>query len=154
KLETCNYKKTALVTDDNKVDSVVYDPTRGGGGGAGNAAEAPTATNPSWPRFVAGCVGPTNRTASISPDVNNAAFRSTTFDDLVGAYYEQTRGLMDGRVDLLLIETVFDTINAKAALFAFEKYFEETGLRVPVMVSVTITDNSGSTFPAQTIEPF
>src|SRR5207248_5163748 len=108
----------------------------------------------SHPRFVAGSVGPTNRTASMSPDVNNPAFRAATFDDLVAAYYEQTRGLMDGGVDLLLAETVFDTINVKAALFAFENYFADMGRRVPVMVSVTITDNSGRTLSGQTIEAF
>src|SRR6185503_21298694 len=91
---------------------------------------------------------------SISPDVNNPAFRATTFDALVEAYYEQTRGLMDGGVDLLLAETIFDTINAKAALFAFEKYFLDTGQRVPMMASVTITDNSGRTLSGQTIEAF
>jgi 5-methyltetrahydrofolate--homocysteine methyltransferase len=153
-IETNTFNSNGISTADYKMESLVYELNLAGARLARGAADAATATNPSRPRFVAGCVGPTNRTASISPDVNNAAFRSTTFDDLVAAYYEQTRGLMDGRVDLLLLETVFDTINAKAALFAFEKYFEDTGMRVPVMVSVTITDNSGRTLSGQTIEAF
>src|SRR2546422_10614903 len=99
--------------------------------------------DPSRPRFVAGSVGPTSRQASTSPDVNNPAFRAATFDARVAAYYEQTRGLVDGGTDMLLAETICDTLNAKAALFAFEKYFSETGRRVPVMASVAITDNSG-----------
>src|SRR4030095_15415129 len=99
-------------------------------------------------------MGPTNRTASMSPDVNNPAFRSVSYDQLVSAYHEQVRGLMDGGVDLLIVETVFDTLNCKAALFAIENYFEEQGRRVPVMVSVTITDASGRTLSGQTLEAF
>ena len=106
------------------------------------------------PRFVAGAMGPTNRTASLSPDVNNPAFRAVTFNDLVTAYHEQARGLVDGGVDILLVETIFDTLNAKAALFAIEKLFDETGQRLPVMISVTITDASGRTLSGQTVEAF
>ena len=104
--------------------------------------------------FVAGALGPTSKTASLSPDVHNPAFRAITFDQLVAAYYEQTRGLLDGGVDLLLVETVFDSLNSKAALFAIDKYFEDTGRRVPVMVSFTITDLSGRTLSGQTVEAY
>jgi 5-methyltetrahydrofolate--homocysteine methyltransferase len=106
------------------------------------------------PRWVAGAMGPTNRTASLSPDVNNPAFRGVTFDELVAAYQEQVRGLVDGGADLLLIETIFDTLNAKAAIFAVEKHFHETGARLPLMLSVTITDASGRTLSGQTVEAF
>jgi 5-methyltetrahydrofolate--homocysteine methyltransferase len=110
------------------------------------------------PRFVAGAIGPTNRTASISPDVNNPAFRAISFDELVAAYYEQVSGLVEGGVDLILIETVFDTLNCKAAIFAVEKYFDDknipTDLRLPVMISGTITDASGRTLSGQTVEAF
>src|SRR5438034_10600373 len=139
---------------DYKMDSLVYELNFAGARLAREAADEFMAADPSRPRFVAGAVGPTNRTASMSPDVNNPAFRASTFDTLVDAYYEQTRGLMDGGVDILLAETIFDTLNGKAALFAFEKYFEKAGRRVPIMVSVTITDNSGRTLSGQTIEAF
>jgi 5-methyltetrahydrofolate--homocysteine methyltransferase len=153
-IETNTFNSNAISMSDYKMEPLVYDLNVAGAKLAREAADAATAADPNRPRFVAGCVGPTNRTASMSPDVNNPAFRSTTFDILVDAYYEQTRGLMDGGVDLLMAETVFDTINAKAALFAFEKYFEATGRRVPIMVSVTITDNSGRTLSGQTVEAF
>src|SRR5438874_4792193 len=139
---------------DYKMESLVYDLNVAGAKLARSAADEFMAADPGRPRFVAGSVGPTNRTASMSPDVNNPAFRATTFDALVAAYYEQTRGLVDGGADMLLAETIFDTLNSKAALFAFEKYFSETGRQVPVMASVTITDNSGRTLSGQTIEAF
>src|SRR5437773_4990901 len=153
-LETNTFNSNAISMSDYKMESFVYDLNLAGARLARAAADEAMSADPARPRFVAGSVGPTNRTASMSPDVNNPAFRSTTFDTLVDAYYEQTRGLMDGGVDLLLAETIFDTINAKAALFAFEKYFLHTGRRVPVMVSVTITDNSGRTLSGQTVEAF
>jgi 5-methyltetrahydrofolate--homocysteine methyltransferase len=109
---------------------------------------------PSQPRFVAGAVGPTSKTASISPDVNDPGFRNVTFDQLVAAYCESVRGLIDGGVDLLLIETIFDTLNAKAAIFAVERTFQERGQRLPVMISGTITDASGRTLTGQTPEAF
>jgi 5-methyltetrahydrofolate--homocysteine methyltransferase len=109
-------------------------------------------STPEWPRFVAGSLGPTNRTASLSPDVNNPAFRGVTFDELVNAYYDQTRGLVDGGADILMPETTFDTLNLKAALFAIEKYFADTGIRLPVIASITITDASGRTLSGQTVE--
>ena len=153
-IETNTFNSNAISMSDYKMDSLVYELNFAGARLARTVADEFTARDPSRPRFVAGSVGPTNRTASMSPEVNNPAFRTTSFDALVKAYYEQTCGLMDGGVDLLLAETIFDTLNAKAALFAFEKYFLETGQRVPVMVSVTITDNSGRTLSGQTIEAF
>jgi 5-methyltetrahydrofolate--homocysteine methyltransferase len=110
--------------------------------------------NPDKPRFVAGSIGPTNRTASISPDVNDPGYRAITFDQLVDAYTEQIRGLVDGGVDILLVETVFDTLNAKAALFAIDTFCEKLGKKIPVMVSGTITDQSGRTLTGQTAEAF
>jgi 5-methyltetrahydrofolate--homocysteine methyltransferase len=118
------------------------------------AADEFTAKNPAKPRFVAGSIGPTNRTASLSPDVNNPGYRAVTFDDLVANYKEQVLALMEGGVDLLLVETIFDTLNAKAALFAIEEAFDETGTRLPIMVSGTITDASGRTLSGQTTEAF
>lgn len=108
----------------------------------------------SGPRFVAGALGPTNKTASLSPDVNDPGYRGVTFDELVAAYREQTSGLVDGGADLLLIETIFDTLNAKAALYAVNEYLEEKGLDIPVMISGTITDASGRTLSGQTTEAF
>ena len=118
------------------------------------AADTVMAAQPGRVCFVAGALGPTSKTASLSPDVHNPAFRAITFDQLVGAYSEQTRGLLDGGVDILLLETVFDSLNSKAALFAIQQYFEETGRRVPVMVSFTITDLSGRTLSGQTVEAY
>ncbi len=152
-IETNTFNSNAISMSDYKMESMVYELNLAGARLARGAA-AHFMTTTAHRAYVAGCVGPTNRTASMSPDVNNPAFRAATFETLADAYYEQTRGLMDGGVDLLLVETVFDTINAKAALFAFEKYFLETGKRVPVMVSVTITDNSGRTLSGQTVEAF
>ncbi|MDX1335961.1 MAG: homocysteine S-methyltransferase family protein, partial [Gammaproteobacteria bacterium] len=106
------------------------------------------------PRYVAGGLGPTNRTASISPDVNDPGYRNVSFDELVDAYLESIDALVKGGVDLLLVETIFDTLNAKAALFAIEKYFDDNGLRLPVMISGTITDQSGRTLSGQTTEAF
>src|SRR5438552_17271143 len=153
-LETNTFNSNAISMSDYKMESLVYDLNLAGARLARQAADEFMAADPTRPRFVAGSVGPTNRTASMSPDVNNPAFRAATFDALAAAYYEQARGLVDGGADLLLAETIFDTLNAKAALFAFEKCFSEAGRRVPVMASVTITDNSGRTLSGQTIEAF
>src|SRR5438132_7465236 len=153
-IETNTFNSNAISMSDYTMESMVYELNLAGARLARQVADEFMTADPSRPRFVAGSVGPTNRTASMSPDVNNPAFRATTFDALVAAYYEQTRGLIDGGADMLLAETSFDTLNAKAALFAFEKYFSETGRRFPVMVSVTITDNSGRTLSGQTIEAF
>ena len=113
-----------------------------------------TALNPSKPRFVAGAMGPTNRTLSLSPDVNDPGYRAVTFDELVSAYKQQARKLIEGGADLLLIETIFDTLNAKAALYAVDELFEELGKHYPVMISGTITDASGRTLSGQTTEAF
>src|SRR5690606_3229103 len=113
-----------------------------------------TRRNPGKPRFVAGSIGPTNRTASMSPDVNDPGYRAVTFDQLRIAYKEQVEGLIDGGADILLVETVFDTLNAKAALFAIDEVKEERSLEIPVMVSGTITDASGRTLSGQTAEAF
>ena len=121
---------------------------------AREAADAVTESDPDRPRFVAGGLGPTNRTASISPDVNDPGFRNITFEGLVEAYTEQASGLVDGGADLLLVETIFDTLNAKAAIFALETLFEERGRRWPVIVSGTITDASGRTLSGQVTEAF
>src|SRR5690606_26128258 len=110
--------------------------------------------DPTRPRYVAGVLGPTNRTASISPDVNDPGYRNVTFDELVAAYTDAVRGLVDGGADILLIETVFDTLNCKAAIYAIEQYFERARLRLPVMISGTITDASGRTLSGQTVEAF
>ena len=118
------------------------------------ACDAVTAADPGKPRFVAGALGPTNRTASISPDVNDPGARNVTYQELVEAYLEQANGLVDGGADLLLIETIFDTLNAKAAIFAVETLFEERGRRWPVMISGTITDASGRTLSGQVTEAF
>jgi len=118
------------------------------------AADSAAEKTPGKPRFVAGAMGPTNRTASISPDVNDPGFRGITFDELVEAYGEQARGLIEGGADLLLIETVFDTLNAKAAGFAALKTFDETGVELPLIISGTITDRSGRTLSGQTPEAF
>ena len=106
-------------------------------------------------RFVAGAIGPLNKTLSLSPDVNNPGFRALSFDEAVSAYYEQIRGLVDGGVDLILIETIFDTLNAKAAIYAFRKFFRDSGLfQIPILISGTITDASGRTLSGQTLEAF
>ena len=121
---------------------------------ARRAADAWTAKTPEKPRFVAGAVGPTNRTASISPNVNDPGYRNVNFDELRDAYKEQVRGLIDGGADIILIETIFDTLNAKAAGFATLEVFEEKDLELPIMISGTITDRSGRTLSGQTAEAF
>src|SRR5690606_31073895 len=113
-----------------------------------------TKANPNKPRFVAGSIGPTNKTASLSPDVNRPEFRAITFDELRIAYKQQVEALIDGGVDILLVETIFDTLNAKAALFAIDEVKEERDLDIPIMVSGTITDASGRTLSGQTVEAF
>ncbi|MDD1637706.1 MAG: homocysteine S-methyltransferase family protein, partial [Methylococcaceae bacterium] len=118
---------------------------------ARQAADEYTQKTPEKPRFVAGVLGPTNRTASMSPDVNDPGFRNISFDELVDAYTDATRGLIDGGADIILIETIFDTLNAKAAIFAVEQYFEHIGYKLPVMISGTITDASGRTLSGQTV---
>lgn len=119
------------------------------------AADEWTAKQPHKPRFVAGAIGPTSRTGSISPKVNDPGFRNVTFRELVDSYKEQIHGLVDGGSDIFMVETIFDTLNAKAALFAIEEYYEDTGKeRLPLIISGTITDQSGRTLSGQTIEAF
>ncbi|MFB0936142.1 MAG: methionine synthase, partial [Propionivibrio sp.] len=153
-LETCTFNATSLSQADYKLESIVYELNVAGAKLAREVCDEFTAKDPKKPRFVAGVLGPTSRTASISPDVNDPGYRNVTFDDLVTSYTEAIRGLTDGGADILLVETVFDTLNAKAALFAIEQYFESAGRRWPVMISGTITDASGRTLSGQTAEAF
>ena len=153
-LETNSFNATSIAQADYQLESIVYELNVAAARVAREAADAVTAKNPARPRFVAGVLGPTNRTCSISPDVNNPGFRNVTFDELVTAYSEAIAGLVDGGADLLLVETVFDTLNAKAALFALDQYFHEHDKRLPVMISGTITDASGRTLSGQTAEAF
>ncbi len=153
-IETNTFNSNSFSMADYKMESMVYELNVAAAKLARSAADEFTAKDPSRPRFVAGAAGPTNRTASLSPDVNNPAFRATTFDQLVTAYYEQARALVDGGVDFLLAETIFDTLNGKAALLAFQKLFQDIGRKLPVMASVTITDNSGRNLSGQTVEAF
>ncbi len=153
-LETCTFNSTAVSQADYKLEAIVYELNVAGAALARRLCDEFTAANPAKPRFVAGVLGPTSRTASISPDVNDPGYRNVTFDALVGDYREAIRGLVDGGADILLVETVFDTLNAKAALFAIEQFFETAGRRWPVMISGTITDASGRTLSGQTAEAF
>src|ERR1043165_8877032 len=147
-IETNTFNAQAISMSDYGLEDVCYEINLEAARIARRAADA------YGNRFVAGAMGPTNRTASLSPDVNNPAFRGVSFDELVDAYYNEVRGLVDGGVDILLPETTFDTLNIKAAIFAIEKYFAEVGRRLPVMLSVTITDASGRTLSGQTVEAF
>ena len=153
-LETCTFNSTAVSQADYKLEAVVYELNKEGAALARRLCDEFTAQNPAKPRFVAGVLGPTSRTASISPDVNDPGYRNVTFDALVTDYLEAIRGLTDGGADILLVETVFDTLNAKAALFAIEQFFDQAGRRWPVMISGTITDASGRTLSGQTAEAF
>ncbi len=153
-IETNTFNSNAVSMADYQMEHLVYELNRAGAMVARKAADAAMNADPSRPRFVAGVLGPTNRTASMSPDVNNPAFRAVTFEQLWKAYEEQVRGLVDGGSDLLLVETIFDTLNAKAAFFAIDHYRQEQGVSFPVMASVTITDQSGRTLSGQTIEAF
>jgi len=153
-IETNTFNSTSISMADYGLESRVYELNVEGARVARKAADAAMAQDPSRPRFVAGSIGPTNRTASIA-DVNNPAYRSVTFDELAAAYSEQVRGLLDGGADVLLVETIFDTLNAKAALFAIETVFEARGRRVPVMASVTFVQKGNiRTMTGQTVEAF
>ncbi|MGH2541952.1 MAG: homocysteine S-methyltransferase family protein, partial [Ardenticatenaceae bacterium] len=153
-IETDTFNATRISMSDYRLQDYAYEISREAARIARKVADEYTANNPDKPRFVAGGLGPTNRTASISPDVNDPGYRNVTFDELVEAYSENARGLLDGGAHLLTVETVFDTLNAKAALFAINKVFDELGARVPIMVSGTITDASGRTLSGQTPEAF
>jgi 5-methyltetrahydrofolate--homocysteine methyltransferase len=153
-IETNSFNATTISMADYEMEFVVTEMNRAAAVAARRAADYYTALTPERPRFVAGAFGPTSKTASISPDVNNPGFRAVSFDDLVAAYYQQARGLAEGGVDLFLIETAFDTLNCKAAIFGVKKYCDEVGVQFPIMVSATITDASGRTLSGQTIEAF
>src|SRR3954454_11847372 len=150
---TNTFSSTSIAQADYDLSDIAYEMSREGARLARAAAERVTAEDGS-PRFVASAIGPTNRTASISPDVANPGFRAVTFDQLREAYGEQVRGLLTGGADLLLIETIFDTLNAKAAIYAIAEQCEQRGVEVPVMISGTITDRSGRLLSGQTPEAF
>jgi len=152
-VETNTFNSTAISQADYRLEPVVAELNLAAARLARRAADQATARL-GRRCFVAGALGPTNRTASMSPDVNRPDYRAVTFDTLVAAYLEQARALAAGGVDALLVETIFDTLNAKAALFALETLFDETGVRLPVMISVTITDASGRTLSGQTVSAF
>ena len=153
-LETCTFNSTAVSQADYQLDGIVRELNREGAALARRLCDEFSARTPDKPRFVAGVLGPTSRTCSLSPDVNDPGYRNVSFDQLVGDYLDAVRGLTEGGADILLVETVFDTLNAKAALFAIEQFFEESGRRWPVMISGTITDASGRTLSGQTAEAF
>jgi 5-methyltetrahydrofolate--homocysteine methyltransferase len=153
-VETNTFSGTTIGMADYHMEHLVYELNYESARLAREVANEFTAANPDKPRFVAGSIGPTNRTASMSPDVNDPGYRAVTFDDLRIAYKEQVKALIDGGSDILLVETIFDTLNAKAALFAIEEVKDELGLDIPIMVSGTITDASGRTLSGQTVEAF
>ena len=153
-IETNTFNSNAISLADYGLEKEAYNINVAATKVAQMAVEEANRQTPDKPRFIAGAIGPTNRTASLSPDVNNPAFRAVTFDELVQAYSEQVRGLLDGGVDLLLPETTFDTLNLKACLFAIDQLLEQRGVRIPVFASVTITDRSGRTLSGQTLEAF
>lgn len=153
-VETNTFSGTRIAMADYKMQDLVYDLNYQSAKIAKQVAQEFTAANPDKPRFVAGAIGPTNKTASMSPDVNDPGFRGITFEELYQNYKEQAQALIDGGVDILLVETVFDTLNAKAALYAIDELKEEQNLDIPVMISGTITDASGRTLSGQTAEAF
>jgi len=153
-VETNTFSGTTIGMADYHLEDIVYELNFQSAKLAREVADEFTTQNPDKPRFVAGSIGPTNRTASMSPDVNDPGYRAVTFDDLRIAYKQQVEALLDGGVDLLLVETIFDTLNAKAALFAIEEVKDERNINIPIMVSGTITDASGRTLSGQTVEAF
>ena len=153
-IETNTFSGTTIAMADYQLEDLVYELNFQSAKIAKQVATVFTLKEPHKPRFVAGSIGPTNRTASMSPDVNDPGYRAVTFNDLRIAYKQQTEALIDGGVDLLLVETVFDTLNAKAALFAIEEVKEERDIEIPIMLSGTITDASGRTLSGQTAEAF
>lgn len=153
-IETNTFNATAISQEDYKLSAYAYEINVAAAQCAKSATAAFNKINPDKPRFVAGAFGPTSKTASMSPDVNDPGYRAVSFDELVEAYYDQAKGLADGGCDLFLVETIFDTLNCKAALFAIDKYCADVGFAYPVMVSGTITDASGRTLSGQTVEAF
>ncbi len=154
-IETNTFSSTVIAQADYDMQKVAYEMNLASARVARKAADTYTAKDPSKPRFVAGAIGPLNKTLSLSPDVNNPGFRAVTFDEVASAYTEQIKALVEGGVDILLIETIFDTLNAKGAIYAAKRYFREAGLKeLPIMISGTITDASGRTLSGQTLEAF
>ena len=153
-IETNTFSSTAVAQADYALEALAYELNVEGARLAKAAAREFTAKAPDRPRFVAGSIGPMNRALSLSPDINNPGFRAVTFDQVRDAYKDQVRGLIDGGADLLLVETIFDTLNAKAALVAAQEVFEEKGVELPIMISGTITDRSGRTLSGQTLDAF
>jgi len=153
-VETNTFSGTTIAMADYNMEDLVYELNFESAKIAKQVADQFTKANPEKPRFVAGSIGPTNKTASLSPDVNRPEFRAITFDELRIAYKQQVEALIDGGVDVLLVETIFDTLNAKACLFAIEEVKEERNIDIPIMVSGTITDASGRTLSGQTVEAF
>ncbi len=154
-IETNTFSSTTIAQADYDMQALAYELNVASAKCARHAADKYTALNPAKPRFVAGAIGPLNKTLSLSPDVNNPGFRAVTFDEVAAAYTEQISGLVDGGVDIILVETIFDTLNAKAAIYAIKNYFrKEQKTELPVMISGTITDASGRTLSGQTLEAF
>jgi 5-methyltetrahydrofolate--homocysteine methyltransferase len=153
-IETNTFNATSVSQADYHLEHLVYELNLAGAKLARDCCAAAEAKTPHTPRFVIGVLGPTSRTASISPDVNDPGFRNTSFAELAATYREATRGLIDGGADTIMVETIFDTLNAKAALFAIEEEFAARGARLPIMISGTITDRSGRTLSGQTAEAF
>jgi 5-methyltetrahydrofolate--homocysteine methyltransferase len=153
-VETNTFNATSVSQADYHLEHLVYELNKAGAAVARACCDAVAATTPDKPRFVIGVLGPTSRTASISPDVNDPGFRNTSFDALRETYREAIDGLIDGGADTLMVETIFDTLNAKAALYAIEEAFDDRGARLPIMISGTITDASGRTLSGQTAEAF
>lgn len=153
-IETNTFSGTSIAQADYELQNIVYELNFESARIAKETCIKYTDQNPEKPRFVAGAIGPTNKTASLSPDVNRPEYRAITFDQLAEAYKDQARGLLDGGVDALLIETIFDTLNAKAALYGISELFDEIGKEVSLMISGTITDKSGRTLSGQTLEAF
>ena len=153
-LETNTFNSSSIAMADYGMEEQVYELNFAAARLARGIADAKSEETPGKPRFVAGVIGPTNRTSSISPDVNDPGYRNTNFGELVDVYTESVTGLVDGGADLLLIETVFDTLNAKAAIFAILQFFDDAGIRLPIFISGAITDASGRTLTGQTTEAF
>ena len=154
-IETNTFSSTSIAQADYDMQSLAYELNTASAKCARDAADEYTLKDPAKPRFVAGAIGPLNKTLSLSPDVNNPGYRAVTFDEVAAAYTEQVKGLVDGGVDILLIETIFDTLNAKAAIYAIKKYFRDNKRsELPIMISGTITDASGRTLSGQTLEAF
>ena len=154
-IETNTFSSTTIAQADYDMQSLAYEMNVSSAKCARAAADEYTKANPNKPRFVAGAIGPLNKTLSLSPDVNNPGYRAVTFDEVAEAYTEQVKGLVEGGVDVLLVETIFDTLNAKAAIYAIKNFFAQNNLpELPIMISGTITDASGRTLSGQTLEAF